>query len=448
MEPLAFDLDKSIADLEAFKQQAAAAFTELVEMTAISAGQMNESLLLFSQETALTFSEAFWGIETSFGATALIMGEQAAAFWLGLGEGFAQAWIGINEGTIAFFDQTNAGFTALWLGLDTGFTNLWAAVGQGTAEFSTQMNAEFYTLWLSLDTGFHELWSSVNDDTATFITASNETFASFWQGLNTGFNNQWSGVNVGTASLNSSVYESTGALWTAINEGYAGQWSSIGSGFNRLRSDIEKGNASLWNITDIEYSSLLGNINSDFSGMWNTVDKKSTELWTETDKGAKSVIKGMSADFKEFWTTIPEGMKGMALDVCDVLNKLLSWLVSPINAVIRGFNQIPFVNLPELHPTISPPTFAQGGFPAQGQMFIAREAGPELVGTIGGSTAVVNNDQIIESVSAGVYRAVSSALGAKGSGSVVQVFIGNEQLDSYILRSQRRRALQTNGAVI
>ena len=78
-------------------------------------------------------------------------------------------------------------------------------------------------------------------------------------------------------------------------------------------------------------------------------------------------------------------------------------------------------------------------------MFIAREAGPELVGTIGGRNAVMNNNQIVESVSNGVYRAVSAAMG-RGSDTAVQVFIGNEQLDDYIIRSGRRRALQTNGA--
>lgn len=49
--------------------------------------------------------------------------------------------------------------------------------------------------------------------------------------------------------------------------------------------------------------------------------------------------------------------------------------------------------------------YASGGTPTQGQMFIAREAGPELVGTLGGHTAVMNNDQIVASVSDGVYRA-------------------------------------------
>lgn len=49
--------------------------------------------------------------------------------------------------------------------------------------------------------------------------------------------------------------------------------------------------------------------------------------------------------------------------------------------------------------------FASGGFPTEGELFMAREAGPELVGTIGGRTAVANNDQIIEGISAGVEGA-------------------------------------------
>lgn len=51
--------------------------------------------------------------------------------------------------------------------------------------------------------------------------------------------------------------------------------------------------------------------------------------------------------------------------------------------------------------------YAMGGYPKGSQMFIAREAGPELVGTLGGHTAVMNNDQIVASVSAGVARAIS-----------------------------------------
>lgn len=55
-------------------------------------------------------------------------------------------------------------------------------------------------------------------------------------------------------------------------------------------------------------------------------------------------------------------------------------------------------------------SYASGGLPNQGQMFIAREAGPELVGTLGGHTSVMNNDQIVASVASGVAKATSSSM--------------------------------------
>ena len=63
--------------------------------------------------------------------------------------------------------------------------------------------------------------------------------------------------------------------------------------------------------------------------------------------------------------------------------------------------------------------YAMGGYPNEsGQLFIAREAGPELVGTIGGHTAVMNNDQIVASVAAGVYNAVVRANAMNGQSKV------------------------------
>lgn len=51
--------------------------------------------------------------------------------------------------------------------------------------------------------------------------------------------------------------------------------------------------------------------------------------------------------------------------------------------------------------------YASGGMPSGSQLFWAREAGPELVGTLGGHTAVMNNDQIVASVSDGVAKAIA-----------------------------------------
>lgn len=55
-------------------------------------------------------------------------------------------------------------------------------------------------------------------------------------------------------------------------------------------------------------------------------------------------------------------------------------------------------------------TKAEGGYVEAGQMFIAREAGPELVGQIGNRTAVANNDQIVAAVASGVRDANAAEL--------------------------------------
>ena len=54
---------------------------------------------------------------------------------------------------------------------------------------------------------------------------------------------------------------------------------------------------------------------------------------------------------------------------------------------------------------VTPETKAAGGYVDQGQLFVAREAGPEMVGTIGSHTAVANNDQIVAGISSGVAQA-------------------------------------------
>lgn len=51
---------------------------------------------------------------------------------------------------------------------------------------------------------------------------------------------------------------------------------------------------------------------------------------------------------------------------------------------------------------------ASGGFINTGELFVAREAGPEMVGQIGNRTAVANNDQIVQGIASGVAQAQSA----------------------------------------
>lgn len=94
------------------------------------------------------------------------------------------------------------------------------------------------------------------------------------------------------------------------------------------------------------------------------------------------------------------------------------------------------------------PRYAGGGLPEIGEMFVAREAGPEFVGRMGSRTVVANNDQIVASVEAGVFRAVVAALGGGGmqrdSGNtyVIPVYVGGEKLYEVVFDRAKRESIR------
>lgn len=70
--------------------------------------------------------------------------------------------------------------------------------------------------------------------------------------------------------------------------------------------------------------------------------------------------------------------------------------------------------------------YATGGFPSVGEMFIARERGPEMVGRIGNKNAVTNNNQIINGITSGVYRAMmmaNSDMVSNDSGKTAKIIV-------------------------
>lgn len=73
---------------------------------------------------------------------------------------------------------------------------------------------------------------------------------------------------------------------------------------------------------------------------------------------------------------------------------------------------------------------ASGGFVDEGQLFIAREAGAEMVGSIGGRTAVANNDQIVEGIRQGVFEAVMAANNNGNNNVDVRVYLDSREIKS------------------
>lgn len=181
---------------------------------------------------------------------------------------------------------------------------------------------------------------------------------------------------------------------------------------------------------------LFSDVTVAISNMWASVvswfkdkvaPKFTKAFWTEKFQGLK----------EGFTTTIRN-----AINVgIDHMNRFIGWLNEKLrfswNAFSIGGKQIIPAGSIQLFTIPQIPHLAEGGFVDTGQLFIAREAGPELVGNINGRTAVANNEQIVEGIASGVRSANDDLISVAYAMAQQIVRAINEKESTFYLDSKK-----------
>ena len=169
---------------------------------------------------------------------------------------------------------------------------------------------------------------------------------------------------------------------------------------------------------------------------------------------AANIISGLVKGIDNNKPTILTKMRNLATEMGNAFNKAfslknISLSVSYSAGVSADKKKVyEALGLPGF-PKLNWYTYAQGGFPSVGEMFIAREAGPELVGNIGRKTAVANNDQIVSGIEAGVYRAVVAAnSGNNGGSQTIHVIteIDGDVVGEKVIKYHNGKVMQTGAS--
>ena len=210
-------------------------------------------------------------------------------------------------------------------------------------------------------------------------------------------------------------------------------WDVFGAGFKEVFKSI---------------GSLITSAKNIFQGLINFVAGKFTGDWKQAWNGVVQLFGGIFSGLKALITT--------------PLNVALAQFESFINKIITGWNGLKkqinklSINIPDwlgggklgfdlkMSSSIKLPRLADGGMMEnRGQLFVANEAGPELVANVGNRTVVMNNDQIVESVSRGVYQAVVSAMGSSRGDQVIEAKVNDKVLFEVMVSRARQETVRT-----
>ena len=175
--------------------------------------------------------------------------------------------------------------------------------------------------------------------------------------------------------------------------------------------------------------------------------------------GAATMATSVALNWDFFADKIQQMLDGITAVFKGFVNGGLGLFENFINGVIGIVNNvISFINglvgilgiHIDLIPEVSIPRLATGGFVDEGQLFIANEAGAEMVGAMGRRTAVANNDQIVEGISAGVSVANDGVIAAIYAlmniieDKDLSVSIGDDVIGRSYDRYSRNRGVRVN----
>lgn len=211
---------------------------------------------------------------------------------------------------------------------------------------------------------------------------------------------------------------------------------------------------SIWPVFATVFNAILGIVTGVFFSIGNIFTGLRTTL-----NGVITFLKGV---FTENWKLAFEGLAGIVKGVFSTLGGVLFTFFNIIlggwNAIVNSLNKVK-IKIPDWVKYVFPelggkefsfnltpvdllkvPKLAMGGELTAGQMFIANEAGPELIGNIGNRTVVMNNDQITDKVSDGVYRAVKEAMSEQSDRALVV------ELDGEVIYRNQQKIATGRGA--
>ena len=160
------------------------------------------------------------------------------------------------------------------------------------------------------------------------------------------------------------------------------------------------------------FGGLIDFITGVFSLNWSKAWEGICDIFGGIWDGLKAVIKVPINAIIGFLNGLISGTAAVVNGIADMLNNLsIDVPDNPITgAFTLGFN-LPHWDAGEI------PYLAKGGFPNTGELFFARESGPELVGRMGNKNAVANNNQITDGIKQAVVEGMMQVMMAMNSGN-------------------------------
>ena len=349
----------------------------------------------------------------------------------------------IFAGEISSYTDSMGGIT--WDSIVSGFQRLFA--GNPIGDFSDDVHT-IYTDTQSLNTELR----LANPELQTAVTLLTQYAALMKQlGILTQEN--------GTSNLSTGIFTNLKVcgeqLVTGFSTGMTNKMPLIQANVQQMKTTLDTNFNTLVNGVVQKWETGLTTMQTDFTTFTANTLANFLSFQAQMNTG----MTDFTTVFPIGWSNMWRGMTNIAIvqwnSVLTVMEKGMNNAVRAVNNVIREINRTSWITGISLGYISQVKVdriqyMADGGFVDEGQLFIARESGAEMVGAMGRRTAVANNDQIVEGISAGVSVANDGVIAAIYAlmniieDKDLSVSIGDDVIGRSYDRYSRNRGVRVN----
>lgn len=278
--------------------------------------------------------------------------------------------------------------------------------------------------WTEVKQWFQDTFGWIGDLIASIFGKSKDTIESTTRSATDigkgNFSELRDGITTNSNEISSTVSDRFRRTNTSVATNTGLMSSSATRNFNDMGIATDRSMSSIRNTVETSMSKSYGHAEKNFTSMNTTASTNLSGMRTKAD----SSLSAIESKFNYTRLTFPS----ISFPHIPLPHFSISGSANPLTWLQQG---LPKVNID---------WYAQGGFPDMGQMFVAREAGPELVGNIGNKNAVVNNMQIIEGIKQGVAEAMRGVHGS-GDSHITINLDGKVVYDNVVQRNNEHVAM-------
>lgn len=184
------------------------------------------------------------------------------------------------------------------------------------------------------------------------------------------------------------------------SDGWKNIKTSTSDTLNSLKDTAAKKLSEMAANAAAKFGDIYRSAKDKFSGVRDTASDmfgKAKDAVSRKLEDMKNAVRSAIDKIKNFFN-ITLGFKGIKLPSISV-----SW--DTASAVGQALSKLGMPGVPNFH--VNWNQYAKGGFPDEGELYIARENGSEMIGRMGNKNVVANNQQIIDGITRGVASANS-----------------------------------------